>query len=79
MKFLTDILLAKKLKNRHLGVFGNYGWSGGAVKALREFAADGKFELVEPVVEARFAPTPDQLEQCRELGRGIAAKAGPKA
>lgn len=74
MKYLTDMLLGKKLKNRFLGVFGNYGWSGGAVKTMRAFAEEGKFELVEPVIEARFAPTDEQLEQCRQLGRNMAAR-----
>lgn len=73
MKFLTDLLLSKKLKNRCLGIFGTYGWSGGAVKAMQTFAQAGKFKVVEPVVEARFAPTAEQLDQCREMGRKMAA------
>ena len=31
-----------------------------------------KLELVEPVVEARFSATDDELERCRQLGRNVA-------
>lgn len=74
MKHLTDLLEAKQLKNRTLGIFGSYGWSGGGVKYLRGFAERVKWELVEPVVEAQRRPSADILEQCRQLGRNMAAQ-----
>jgi flavorubredoxin len=74
MKHLTDLLAAKQLKNRILGIFGSYGWSGGAVKELRNFAELTKWELLEPVVEAHQAPSEENLRQCRQLGLNMAAK-----
>ncbi|MGC9363433.1 MAG: FprA family A-type flavoprotein [Fidelibacterota bacterium] len=74
MKHLTDLLEAKQLKNRTLGIFGSYGWSGGGVKYLRGFAERTGWELVEPVVEAERRPSMDILEQCRQLGRNMAAQ-----
>jgi len=74
MKHLTDLLAAKQLKNRILGIFGSYGWSGGAVKELRNFAELTKWELLEPVVEAHQAPSEENLQQCRQLGLNMAAK-----
>jgi len=74
MESLLRLLGAKKLGNRSVGVFGSYGWSGGAVKALRQFVEDSKLELVEPVVEAKFSATPEQLEQCCALGRAMAER-----
>ncbi len=73
MKNLTDLLEHKLLKNRHLGIFGSYGWSGGALTALQEFAANVKWDLVKPQVEALRAPSAKVLEQCRELGKNMAA------
>jgi len=67
MKHLTDLLEAKHLKNRTLGIFGSYGWSGGAVKYLQGFAERTKWELVQPVVEAERRPSKDILDQCRQL------------
>jgi flavorubredoxin len=69
---LVRLLQEKKLKNRLVGLFGSYGWSGGGVKGLREFVETSKLELVEPVVEARFESTDNELEQCRQLGRNVA-------
>jgi len=74
MANLVNLLAEKKLKGRILGVFGSYGWSGGGVKALTEFAAQGDYNLLEPVVEARFAPTPTDIEACRLLGRTMAER-----
>ncbi len=62
-----------RMEGRHLGIFGSYGWSGGGVKRMREFAdTGGKWELVEPVIEANCAPGDHDLEQCAELGRRMA-------
>ena len=72
MDLLLKLLGSKRIHHRPVGVFGTYGWAGGAAKALKTFVADGSFELVEPIVEARFAATADQLEQCHELGRRMA-------
>jgi len=74
MQHLVRLLDDKMLKNRIVGVFGTYGWSGGGVKTLAEFAKKGDFELVEPVVEARFSPSAEDTEQCRLLGRNIAQR-----
>jgi flavorubredoxin len=74
MEYLLQLLAQKKLKNRVLGVFGTYGWTGGGMKALRQFAEDEKYELVEPLVEARFSPKPDDLALCETLGRNMARR-----
>ena len=74
METLLRSLSGKRLTNRVVGIFGSYGWSGGAVKGLRDFVEQNKLELVEPVVEAKFTATPEQLEQCHALGRAMAVK-----
>lgn len=74
MSFFIEMLARKKLRQRLLGLFGTYGWSGGGVKTLRSFAEDGDWDLVEPVVEARCHPTPADLDACRQLGRNLAQR-----
>ncbi len=74
METLVRLLAGKRVANRVVGLFGSYGWSGGAVKGLRQFVEENKLELVEPVVEAKFTATPEQLEQCHELGRAMAQR-----
>lgn len=71
---LLRSLSGKRLTNRVVGIFGSYGWGGGAVKGLRDFVEQNKLELVEPVVEAKFTATPEHLEQCHNLGRAMAER-----
>lgn len=53
MTSLISTLKANKLQNHTLGIFGNYSWSGGGVKDIKEFAEGEKFELLETIVEAK--------------------------
>jgi flavorubredoxin len=73
MDLLLKLLETKMVKKRMVGIFGSYGWSGGAVKAMTEFVKNSGLELVEPVVEVQFAADAGELEQCRQLGRNMAA------
>lgn len=68
VKFLEN----KGLGNRVAGVFGSYGWSGGAVDRLVEVAYGNNWNLVKPVVEACCTPSKDDLQNCHLLGRTIA-------
>jgi hypothetical protein len=65
-----------QLKSRLLGIFGSYGWSGGGVKGIAEFAKKVDWEIVEPIVEARFSPNIDDLNQCEKLARNLAQRLG---
>ena len=77
MQQLIQLLEHKKLSGRALGIFGTFGWSGGGVSALRDFAARVGWRLVDPVVEARCAPTDDDLAACEELGRSVVGAMKP--
>ncbi|KXB06488.1 hypothetical protein AKJ52_02170 [candidate division MSBL1 archaeon SCGC-AAA382C18] len=64
----------KKLKERVAGVFGSYGWSGGAVDRLQSTVQNLDWELVEPVAEFQGKPTEEELEKGRKLGEKVAKK-----
>ncbi len=64
----------KRLKNRIVGLFGSFGWSGGAVKGMRAIIEELKWELIEPVVEFQGRPTEVELEQGAALGRAVAER-----
>jgi flavorubredoxin len=73
LRLLVDFLKDKGVaENRRLGIFGSYGWSGGAVKEIQDFASQGNWTVVEPIVQVKGAPTQDTLEQCFELGKILA-------
>lgn len=73
---LVRLLEEKRIQNRSVGLFGTYGWSGGGVKGLKAFVEKSKLNLIEPIVEAKFSATDEQLEQCRQLGRNVALAVG---
>lgn len=72
METLLRLLNTKRIQGRRVGVFGSHGWAGGAVNTLKKFVVDGGLELLEPVVDATFRGTAEQVEQCHELGRTMA-------
>ena len=71
---LLNVIKYNKIKNHVLGVFGSYGWSGGAVKQLNAFVDEGKFERVDTVVEARGTMHKEEEDQLRQLAKEMASK-----
>jgi len=63
-----------KPKSKLWGFFGSYGWGGGAVKSMIETAKKAGFNVHEPGVEVKYIPEAEDLKQCFEFGRQIAAK-----
>jgi flavorubredoxin len=72
MENLIRVIENDNIANHTIGIFGSYGWSGGAVSALKEFAQKGNLKLIEPVIEAHCSPTEEDLKNCEILGRNIA-------
>lgn len=72
MENLIRVIENDNLANHTIGIFGSYGWAGGAVSALKEFAQKGNWKLIEPVIEAKCSPTEENLNNCETLGRNIA-------
>ncbi len=69
-----NIVKKKNLKNRIAGIFGSYGWSGGAVKRIKEVVENLGWEMVEPVADFNGHPSEKELEKGKELGREMAKK-----
>jgi len=74
MSHLVNLIRMNNLKNHVLGIFGSYSWSGGAVKALKEFAEASEFDLIDTVVEAKCAPTAADLDGCAAIARELARR-----
>jgi flavorubredoxin len=74
MTELVGHLVNKKMKNRYLGLVGSYSWSKGALEVLQDFASKGDWEIIEPQVEIKSSPGPDDFTACRQLGKNLAAK-----
>lgn len=70
---LLYTLRMNKLSNHILGIFGSYGWSGGAVKELTEFASEGgNFEVLPTVVETKGTLKEEDEEGLRAMAKEMA-------
>ena len=54
--------------------FGSYGWSGEGVKMVEDRLRGLKLDVPLPGLRIKLAPTSDELEQCRTLGRNLAGR-----
>ena len=71
---LLNVLKYNKIQNHVLGIFGSYGWSGGAVKDLKAFAESSKFDTLETTVEARGTMHIEEENGLRKLAKEMAIK-----
>jgi len=63
-----------KPKNRIAGVFGSYGWSGGAVKSIAEILKQAGITVTDDSVSVKYVPSEAELAQCYEFGKKFAEK-----
>jgi len=70
---LLSSLTAIGVQGKVGAAFGSYGWSGEAVRMIEERLKGLKFDVPVDGLRLKLVPTDDELEQCRELGRKIAA------
>lgn len=73
IEYALRLLERKRLKNRVVGIFGSYGWRGGARAKLEEKVRELGWEVVE-TLEFAGAPTVEDIATGRELGRKVAAR-----
>lgn len=73
MSQLVSILEMNQIKNHTLGIFGSYSWSGGAVKALKEFGENGHYEMIPTVVETKCSPTEQNFKDLKQMAKEMAA------
>lgn len=63
------------LKNRYVGAFGTYAWSGGGMKKIKEFAEKMRgLELVGEPVDVYCSPTLEEYTKVEAIAVEIAAK-----
>ena len=62
------------MKKNFWAIFGSYSWSGGALKNLKKYMEDGKYNVLEHQPEIQGAATREELEDLINLGKEMAAK-----
>ena len=71
--FLT-YMRGLKPKGKLFGLFGSYGWAGGAVKEMRRNLEQEKFEIWEKELTAQYIPDPEEIKKAIEFGKEFAQK-----
>ena len=54
--------------------FGSYGWSGEAPVMIAEKMRELGMKVIDPVLRIQYEPAEKDLEECKRLGKDIAAK-----
>jgi len=68
------LLKGFKAKGRLAGVFGSYGWAGGAVKEIEEFLKSAGIEAAVPSCSAKFVPDEQETAACVKFAGDFADK-----
>jgi len=65
-------LLAEGDRQKPVGVFGSFGWSGEALDLLESKLRDGGFRFAFEPIKVKFSPDPATLKTCEETGTALA-------
>jgi flavorubredoxin len=69
---LLSSLAAVSVRGKLGAAFGSFGWSGEAVRMIEDRLRGLKLRVPVKGVRARLIPTPEELDECRALGRELA-------
>jgi len=69
--FLT-YMKGLKPKNKVAAAFGSYGWSGEAVKVIKNELEEMDFDIIDPGIRMQYVPDEKCIGACYELGRKVA-------
>jgi flavorubredoxin/flavin reductase (DIM6/NTAB) family NADH-FMN oxidoreductase RutF len=64
-------VLAEGDRNKPVGVFGSFGWSGEAIDLLESKLRDGGFAFAFEPIRVRFSPDPPTLRSLEETGTAL--------
>ncbi|OEF96278.1 FprA family A-type flavoprotein [Desulfuribacillus alkaliarsenatis] len=73
MESLLSKMENSKLKNKNIGVFGTYSWSGESVDLLQKLTEQCKIQLFEPTIKNIFAPGSETVDNCKALAKNLVA------
>jgi anaerobic nitric oxide reductase flavorubredoxin len=68
---MVHFMKTLKFKGKKAAAFGSYGWSGEAVKLLKERLAKAGFEVVDSDVNVKWVPTPEELKKCKAVAEAL--------
>ncbi len=72
-KFIESLEKAK-VADKVGAAFGSYGWSGEAPVMIAEKMRELGMKVIDPVLRIQYEPSEKDLEECKRLGKDLAAK-----
>ncbi|MDD5428171.1 MAG: flavodoxin domain-containing protein [Candidatus Omnitrophica bacterium] len=69
-----EFLKGLKAKNRVAGVFGSFGWAGGAVAEMEKVLVEGGIGAAIPSISCKSVPDENDLKACYQFGKDFAGK-----
>jgi flavorubredoxin len=73
MAKILEEMKGLRFKNKIGAAFGSYGWSAESVRDIEEIFRKSGIPLVRPGLKVKWQPGPAEMEQCRAMGRELAA------
>ncbi len=61
-------------KGKIFGLFGSYGWGGGAIKEMRKFLESEGFEIWEKELSVQFIPDSEEIKRATEFAKEFARR-----
>ena len=74
MDYLMTEVSHQRMKNNYWGIFGSFSWSGGALKTLKKYMEDGKYDVLDTQLEIQGAATEEEIKKLIDFGKEMAAK-----
>ena len=72
-------LLSEGDKEKPIGIFGSFGWSGEAIDLLESKLQDGGFKLSFEPIKVKFSPNKPKIKEIEEIGTQFGRKILKKA
>jgi flavorubredoxin len=61
-------------KGKVFGLFGSYGWGGGAIKEMRKFLESEGFEIWEKELSVQFIPDSEEIKRATKFAKEFARR-----
>jgi flavorubredoxin len=68
---IMEELRGLRFKNKIGAGFASYGWSGESLSIIEKRLEESGVKLVSKGVKALWAPSTEELEQCKAMGREV--------
>jgi flavorubredoxin len=69
-----ELIKGFKPKGRLAGLFGSYGWAGGAVAEMEKVVKESGMEVAMPAIAFKYSPDENELKKCYDYGKDFASK-----